>query len=511
MNTAGLLHNAARSFGDRTALSVGDAPVRSYGELARRAAGLATGLRENLGLARGARVALVMANTPAYFEVLFGIWHAGLTAVPVNAKLHPREVAYILNHSRAAACFVTAEQAAALAAAGLDGGTRFICVDDADYDSLLIEPAPAAAVGRDDLAWLFYTSGTTGRPKGAMLSHLNLQLMVWSYLGDFDHLLPGDVFLLLGPLSHAAGLMGLSHIAKASNNVLPASGGFDPAEIATLIDRLRNVTFFAAPTMLRRLLDSPAAHCKVDNIRTIVGCGAPFYVDDVRRALAAVGRRFSNGYGQGECPCTITWMPKHLYTDELDDQHLVSVGIPRSGVEVRTVDGDDRDVPPGEAGEILVRSDIVMRGYLDDPESTAHALRGGWLHTGDIGVHDERGFLWLKDRSKDLIISGGSNIYPREVEEVLLTDPDVADAAVVGEFDPEWGECVVAFVVPRAGAAPVIDRLDGLCLGRLARFKRPKRYVFVDTLPRNSTGKVLKSQLRERLAGERGARQGKAP
>ena len=506
MNIATLLHNAARSFGHRPAVSVGDELLLSYAALHQRAARLAAGLRDRERLTPGARVALVMSNRPAYLEVLFGIWYAGLVAVPVNAKLHAREVAFILDHCQASVCFVSEDVAAAVGTAAKDVGCvqRVICVDDSDYGNMLGEPVAPVDRDRDDPAWIFYTSGTTGRPKGAMLTHLNLQLMAWSYLCDFDLLTENDSFLVLGPQSHAAGLLGLTHVAKASHHVLPASGGFDPGEIASLIDRLSSVTFFAAPTMLRRLVDSPAvARCRIDNIRTIIGGGASFYVDDVKRALATFGPRFLNGYGQGECPCTITAMPKHLYPGQ-SDKRLVSVGIARTGVEVRTVDAQDQGVPDGEIGEIVVRSDIVMRGYLHDEAATVRTLTKGWLHTGDLGVMDERGFLWLKDRSKDLIISGGSNIYPREVEDVLLRHTAVAEVAVVGEPDPEWGESVVAFVVAKEGCSPSSEELDRLCLDNLARFKRPKRYEFVQALPRNSTGKVLKTELRARLLGEAG-------
>ena len=195
-------------------------------------------------------------------------------------------------------------------------------------------------------------------------------------------------------------------------------------------------------------------------------------------------------------------MPKHLYSTNQDEQLLTSVGIARTGVEVRVVNAQDRELPAGEVGEILVRSDIVMRGYWDNPQATEQALAGGWLHTGDLGVMTERGFLILMDRSKDLIISGGANIYPREVEDVLLTHPAVAEVAVVGEPDPEWGENVVAVIVAFAGRAPVTEELDRLCLDNLARFKRPKRYVFVTDLPRNNTGKVLKRELRDMIASE---------
>ncbi len=503
MNISVLLRNAARTYGHRPAISVGDELRFTYGELNERAARLAGGLLAMHRLKPGDRVLVAMSNRPIYLEVLFAIWHAGLVAVPVNAKLHPREIAFIAGNCQAALCFATEDHADAIATALIAGGaddpisTRVVCVDRPEYDKLMREPIAAAESARDDLAWIFYTSGTTGRPKGAMLSHLNLQLMAWSYLCDFDQVTPHDSLLHLGPQSHAAGLLALTHVAKASNHVLPVSGGVDADEIASLIDRYDNLAFFAAPTMLRRMLESKAMeNSNIDHVRTIIGGGAPFYAADIRRALKAYGLRFTNGYGQGECPCTITAMPKHLYSLDMSDDDLVSVGIARSGVEVRVVDADDRELPAGEIGEIIVRSAIVMNGYWGNPEASQSAVKNGWLHTGDMGAMDARGLLALKDRSKDLIISGGSNIYPREVEDVLLADKGVAEVAVVGQPDSEWGESVVAFVVCSGAVPPSTAQLDQLCLDNLARYKRPKQYVFVDALPRNNTGKVLKSELR---------------
>jgi long-chain acyl-CoA synthetase len=513
MNTAALLHNAARVFGDRPAVSIGDKLTHSYAQLQLRSVRLAAGLRTRLDLNPGDRVALVMSNRPVYLEVLFAIWHAGLAAVPVNSKLHAREVAFILDDCQASACFVTDDHAETVARAASDAScVRYVLsVDGADYEGLMAEPREQVARARDDLAWLFYTSGTTGKPKGAMLSHLNLQLMAWSYLCDFDLLTEKDSILHLGPQSHAAGLLALAHIAKASHHLLPVSGGFEPGEIADVINRAESVTFFAAPTMLRRLVESPQVqNCRVDHIRSILGGAAPFYAEDVRQGLATFGPRFTNGYGQGECPCTITAMPKHLYSTTLDDLLLASVGIARTGVEVRVVDAQDRDLEAGEVGEIVVRSDIVMSGYWHNEKATQQALAGGWLHTGDLGAMNERGFLTLMDRSKDLIISGGANIYPREVEDVLLMHPAVAEAAVIGESDVEWGENVVAVIVARPGQTPSAGELDGLCLENLARFKRPKRYVFLADLPRNNTGKVLKRELRDLIATKHGGLSGSA-
>jgi acyl-CoA synthetase (AMP-forming)/AMP-acid ligase II len=234
-------------------------------------------------------------------------------------------------------------------------------------------------------------------------------------------------------------------------------------------------------------------------LRTIVYGGGPMYVEELRKSLAVFGQVFVQIYGQGESPMTITWLPRADH--ERDDPAILgSVGMARTGVEVRVVDESGRDLPPGETGEIVCRGDVVMGGYWRNPQGTADALRDGWLWTGDMGSLDERGYLTLRDRSKDVVISGGSNIYPREVEEVLLTHPGVAEVCVVGQRDEEWGEVVVAFVVAAPGAAVSAQELDAHCVERIARFKRPKRYVFTQALPKNSYGKVLKRELRETLS-----------
>ncbi|MES2174987.1 MAG: AMP-binding protein [Pseudomonadota bacterium] len=499
MNIASILVNTAKTFGDRPAISVGDEYLGDYATMARRTARLAGGLIERMRLQPGDRVMLAMSNCPQYFEIMFAVWHAGLALVPVNAKLHPKEIAWIAQDSAAKACFCTADLIEPIIALASDMPTvtRYICVGDGEYERLLDEPRPCSAADRDDVAWIFYTSGTTGRPKGAMLSHLNLQLMSWSYLCDFDQVTPQDAMLHLAPQSHASGLLALPHIAKASHQILPPSGGFDPGELVSLVRANENLTFFLAPTMLRRVVEHGGmANAPVANVRTVIGGAAPFSARDVRAALHTFGPRFTNGYGQGECPCTISMMPKHLYAEALTDDALTSVGFARSGTEVAIIDRNGDALPAGETGEIAVRSDIVMRGYLNRPDATRETIVDGWLRTGDMGVMDGRGLLTLKDRSKDVIISGGSNIYPAEIETLLSGIPGVTDVAVVGRPDEEWGEAAVAFIVsdPTKGITPAI--LDAACLENLARYKRPKAYVFVSELPRNSTGKILKSDLR---------------
>jgi long-chain acyl-CoA synthetase len=501
MNLALLLSNAAKSFAERPAVSVGDRRLYDYGAYGSLSARIAGALTGRLALRPGDRVALAMSTNPEYLAILFAIWRAGLVAVPANAKLHARELAYIIMDCGARVCFATADVAGPLTKA-LTGAERLVVLGDAEWRELtLAEPVSVVEREPDDLAWIFYTSGTTGKPKGAMLSHRNLAAMTVGYLADIDFLSPDDCLFHLAAQSHATGLFGLSHIAKATHQILPPSGGFDPAEIADLLLLYRSATLFAPPTGLRRLTRHSAfTGARIENIRTLLLGAAPVYVADLKEGYRVLGPRLWNGYGQGESPCMITAMPKALLASAIeagDEQRMVSVGLARTGIEIAIVDQEDRPLPSGEVGEVVVRGDTVMAGYWNLPEASAAALRSGWLHTGDLGALDDCGFLKLLDRAKDLIISGGSNIYPREIEDVLLEDPAVAEAAVIGLPDPEWGESVAAILVASPGHVLDLARLGSLCLDRIARFKRPKHWWVVDSLPKNGAGKVLKRELRE--------------
>ena len=482
MNLVHLLLRSARWLPERPALAVGTRPVRTYREMAQRVSCIAFSLTKKFSLKPGDRVALAMRNCPEYYELLFACWHAGLIAVPMNAKLHPKELAYILENSGAKLCFVTPDLQSAVPA-GI-----------APAEALGGEEQPPADARADDPAWLFYTSGTTGVPKGAVLTHRNLLFQTQAYLCDIDKLGPQDAILHAAPLSHGSGLYGLPHFAAGAVNVIPESGHFDAEEMFELIEHWPNSSFFAAPTMVVRLLTSPAARSP-RNLKTIAYGGAPMYVADCLRAIELFGPRLYQLYGQGESPMTITGLPQSEHEKRI---HLETCGFARTGVEVKIFDANDNELPPGEAGEIVTRSDCVMAGYWENPEATARTLRGGWLHTGDVGSLDEQGYLTIMDRSKDLIISGGANIYPREIEEVLLKHPAVLECSVVGRKHPEWGEEVVAFVVSRRDVS--VQELEKLCLDNIARFKRPREYRFVDALPKNNYGKVLKTELRRRLA-----------
>jgi long-chain acyl-CoA synthetase len=338
-----------------------------------------------------------------------------------------------------------------------------------------------------------------------VLTHRNLLFACHCYYADIDFIGPQDTMLHAAPLTHGAGLYGLAHLCRGSHNVI-LSGSFDPLRVLDAFDRYQNVSMFAAPTMVSRLINHPkAAAADTRGLKTIAYGGAPMYLADLRHALELFGPKLYQLYGQGESPMTITGLDKAMHADTAHpryEERLGSTGVARTGVAVRVVDESGRELPRGEVGEIVTRSDCVMKGYWNNPEANAKALRDGWLWTGDLGALDDDGYLTIKDRSKDMIISGGTNIYPREIEEVLLTHPDVLEVAVVGRPHADWGEEVIAFIVPREGIDVTPSALDGLCLDNIARFKRPKGYRFLVTLPKNNYGKVLKTDLRRLLQEE---------
>ena len=495
MNQALWLARSGLSHATMPAAASGTRVVMRYGELAMRAARLAGALRDRFRLQPGDRVAIAAKNSPDYLALLYGIWHAGGVAVPANAKLHGAELGYILDHSGARICFASSDIGAGIAAHAPASLERLIAIGGAEYDALFSADAiDVVPRGPDDLAWLFYTSGTTGKPKGAMLTHRNLTMASLAYGAEVDPVTPGDAILHAAPMSHGSGLYIMQHVARLGVQVVPESGGFEPEEIFALIEAWPRASMFAAPTMIKRLVDSPA-DCKAGHIRTLIWGGAPMYVEDALRALDRFGPCLAQIYGQGEAPMTITTLTRQDIANRGHPrwrERLASCGKPYASVEVMVADAAGRPVPTGETGEILVRGDVVMAGYWQNAEASAASLAGGYLRTGDVGAFDADGYLTLKDRSKDLIISGGSNIYPREVEEVLLAHDAVREVSVIGRPDADWGEAVVAYVVGEVSP----DELDALCLARIARFKRPKDYVFVDALPKNNYGKILKTELR---------------
>lgn len=495
MNLFGLLGAAAARYPDGVAVLFGNRQIATWSELHRQALRLAATWA---GAPPQSRIVIASGNCPEYIVILFAIWAAGHVAVPVNAKLHPREIAEVCEDVEATGLFLSESLA------GLFRDLppcRAITIGSADWEAALAgDPTDPAANRPDDLAWIFFTSGTTGRAKGAMLSHRALMAMAVAHLADFEDLDTGAALLHAAPMSHGSGLMMLAYVARAARQIVPQSGGFEPEEFARLCQFHGGVGAFMAPTMVHRLRTA-LPPLPIAGLRQIIYGGGPMYLEEIRKARASFGPVFSQLYGQGEAPMTITGLRNSDFGNA-SDAVLASVGWPRSGVEVALVDETGRPCGPGVPGEIICRGAAMMSGYWNNPDATRETLRDGWLRTGDIAMCDAAGMYTLIDRSKDVIICGGSNIYPREVEEILLSGPGVLEVAVVGERDEEWGECVAAYVVCGSPLTPRgAEALDAHCIAHIARFKRPKSYRFVAELPKNSYGKVVKRLLAD-LPGE---------
>jgi len=508
MNPAEWLVRTARLVPDAPALLRGSVVMANYAEFARRAASVGAALKAEHGIGKGDRVAIFMKNSTQYLEALYGVWFTGAAAIPINAKLHPKEAAWIIENAEAEVALISEAVGGELAEVGPANLKTLIASDGPAWEQMY-EATPLDApedLDFDDLLWLFYTSGTTGKPKGVKVTAGNILEMTLCYMSDVDEVSKDDAILYAAPMSHGAGIYNFMHVIKGARHVVPVSAGFDPGEILELAPEVQNISMFAAPTMVKRLVEHAKARGLTgEGIKTITYAGGPMYVADIIEAVEVLGDRFVQVYGQGECPMGITALPRHLVSDRSHPrwrERLGSVGLAQSPVLVRIADETGGFLPAGEVGEIVVSGPTVMGGYWRNEAATAKTIRDGWLWTGDMGAKDADGFITLHDRSKDMIISGGSNIYPREVEEVLLEHPGVSEVAVVGRKHPEWGEVVIAFIVPEPGTEPSFAALDAYCIENIARFKRPKDYRVIPELPKNNYGKVLKTDLRDML--ERG-------
>src|ERR1700694_3225896 len=508
MNVAEWLAETARLRPDAPALLTRFDLDADYAPCARRAAAIGADLSREYDIAPGDRVGLFATNCTQYLECLYGIWWIGAVAIPINAKLHGREAAWICSDAGDKLIFVSDDTVAVLIEAKSELPAAIITrsMDGNAFRNMRDGEGAPMPLPRDvsDLAWLFYTSGNTGRPKGVMLSHGNLVAMSLCYLADVDSATPNDASLYAAPISHGAGLYNFPHVRMGGRHVIPESRGFDPDEVLNLGRQLGNVVMFAAPTMVRRLVDAAKRRGEDgEGIRTIIYGGGPMYTADIRDAIATMGQRFVQIYGQGESPMTITALGRDWHK-RIDHprylERLASVGPAQSVMSVRITGPDGKQLAAGETGEIEAKGAAVMLGYWNNPKASAETLKDGWLRTGDVGRLDQDGFLTLSDRSKDVIISGGTNIYPREVEEALLTHPDVREVSAIGVPDPDWGEIVVACLVLETGANANDAGFDAHCLASIARFKRPKRYVYLEGLPKNNYGKVLKTELRVMMA-----------
>lgn len=514
MNLAELLRQTARQFPDRPGLIHGDT-TWSWAELDRRVDAMVGALR-GLGVQPGDRILVHSRNNLAMFESCWIAFRLGAVWVPTNFRLTPPEVAYLGASSGARVMIVEdafLEHAEAVQAAS--PALQHVVVigtprrpGQHGYEALVAAQlglrAEAAVVEYDTPLWFFYTSGTTGRPKAGVLTHGQMAFVVTNHLAD---LIPGtteqDCSIAVAPLSHGAGIHALLNVARGAATVLLPGEGLDPELVWALVARHRVSNLFTVPTIVKRLVEHPAVdRHDHSSLRHVIYAGAPMYRADQKLALQKLGRVLVQYFGLGEVTGCITVLPPHMHAADDDDPnaHVGSCGRPRTGMEVAILDAELQPVPVGTVGEICCRGPAVFAGYYGNPEATAKALRGGWFHTGDLGRLDERGLLYITGRESDMYISGGSNVYPREVEELLLTHPAVAEVAVLGVPDAQWGEVGLAVIVPAAGAGPVdaallLAHLDGRC----ARYRWPRHFVVWDALPKTGYGKVSKKDLRALL------------
>ncbi len=473
----------------------------SYAEFNRRANALAHGLRA-LGVCHGDRVAYLDLNHPDFFLTIFAAAKIGAIFVPLNFRLTPPELAFIISDAGVHTLIHDAAFAPAIDAIRESIPCReLVCRDARPGVRLLADVLRDQRdddldnqVSTDEVAVIMYTSGTTGRPKGAMLTHGNL---LWNNINAglaFD-ISVDDVTLVCAPLFHIGGLNVTPLIAFMKGAEVVLMRSFEPGGVLALIPEHRVTTMFGVPAMFLFMSQHPGfATADLSSMRFLLCGGAPV-PEALIRLYGARGLRFAQGYGLTETAPFVTLVPIDRALEKVG-----SAGLPPFFTDVRLVDGEGRDVPTGERGEVIVRGPNVMKGYWNRPEATAEAIRDGWFHTGDIGTRDADGFFYIVDRKKDMIISGGENIYPAEVEDCLYQHPDIAEAAVIGLPDERWGETVLAIVVLKPGVAVSGQDIMDFTQGRLARYKQPRRVELLDALPRNPAGKVLKFELRERYA-----------
>jgi acyl-CoA synthetase (AMP-forming)/AMP-acid ligase II len=510
MNLGHFLQQTAKRYAKEIGLVWGE-KTWTWAEIDRRVDAMALGLAAR-GIGKGDRVLVQSKNCNQMFESMFACFRLGAVWVPTNFRLTADEVAYLAKASGAAAMICGAdfpEHARAAKQAAPSIGTM-IAIGQADfgddYDALVAaylgQSAQEAAVERDDPCWFFFTSGTTGRPKAAVLTHGQMGFVITNHLCD---LMPAttqrDASLVVAPLSHGAGIHQLTQVVRGAKTVLLGSDKFDPAEAFRLIERWRVSNMFTVPTILKMLAEHPAADAHDhSSLRHVIYAGAPMYREDQKRALNKLGKVLVQYFGLGEVTGNITVLPPDLHEpDDGPEVKIGTCGYARTGMQIAIQDDTGRELPAGQTGEICVCGPAVFAGYYDNPDANAKAFRDGWFRTGDLGHMDEEGFLYITGRASDMYISGGSNVYPREIEEKVLTHPAVAETAIVGVPDPTWGEVGIAVCVLRPDAGLTESELLAWLAPKVARYKLPKRVFFWDELPRSGYGKITKKLIRAEL------------
>jgi fatty-acyl-CoA synthase len=510
MNLANFLHQAARRHRNEIGFVWGGA-TWTWGDLARRVDAMAAALAAK-GIGKGDRVLVQSKNCNQMFESMFACFQLGAIWVPANFRQTPDEVAYLAQSSGASAliCHRDFPEHVAAVREAAPGIRSVISIGSSefgeDYDALVArysgESVPMATVEHDDPCWFFFTSGTTGRPKAAVLTHGQMAFVVTNHLCD---LMPGtthqDASLVVAPLSHGAGVHQLTQVARGVKTVLLSSERFDIDEAWKLVEQWRITNLFTVPTIVKLLTEHPSVdRHDHSSLRYVIYAGAPMYREDQKHALRKLGKVLVQYFGLGEVTGNITVLPPALHeSDDGPDVKIGTCGYERTGMQVSIQDEQGREVAAGETGEICVCGPAVFAGYYNNPDANAKAFRDGWFRTGDLGHVDEEGYLYITGRASDMYISGGSNVYPREIEEKILTHPAVAEVAILGVPDRTWGEVGVAVCVRRPQAEVGESELLAWMEGKVARYKIPKRVFFWEALPRSAYGKITKKDIRAEL------------
>ncbi|MGH8996316.1 MAG: acyl-CoA synthetase [Acidimicrobiales bacterium] len=502
MNWFGVLAHHADRAPEKAMIVFGDQVV-TYAQMATQSVALAAGMHER-GVAAGDVVALLSYNSPEFLETIFAANYLGAIVMPINWRLAAPEVRYVLEHSeaRALVCDESLVPIGDAATAGIEDRLTRVCPSKPapagwiEFTALRVgNKVPPTRVAGDDVHRLMYTSGTTGRPKGVMITHANLAWKNLAHIVEFGFT-SEDVGLACGPLYHvgALDLTTTSLIAAGASVIVHPA--FDAAKVVDEIERSKVTTVWLAPAMVNAIMALPDIERReLSSVRVIINGGEKMpipLIERIQRTFPSAW--FADAYGLTETASGDTFLDRHSIVRKLG-----SVGRPCLYVELDIWDEDGKSLPAGERGEVVLRGPKIFKGYWRDAQSTEAAFAGGWFHTGDIGVRDDDGYLFIVDRLKDMILSGGENVAGSEVERVLYEHGAVLEAAVVGRPDERWGEVPVAFIALRPGVSATPEELVEHCRGQLARFKVPKDFLFVDALPRNPSGKVLKRELRDRV------------
>lgn len=512
MNVKYLISRAVKEYPNNTAVIYKDIR-RSFSDLNARANRLANALMK-LNMHKGDRVGMLLRNCCEFIEIDFALSKTGIVRVPLNARLTGRDHEHMLNDSGANTLIFGEEFTALIQAIrpNLKTVKEFIKISEGlskesllgahDYEDLVkkgLPDDPLREVDEEDLHTLFYTSGTTGKPKGAMLTQKSWANVAINLILDYGPILEEDVILNTQPLSHGAGFFVLPYFIKGATNVLIPE--FSPSIVFETIEREKVTVLKLVPSILYQLVEYPdKERYHLASLHSIIYGGSPIAVPRLIEAIRFFGKKLIQLYGQAEAPMCISTLPKRDHIIEGADEalrKLSSAGKACVNVEVRIVDENDKDVQPGEVGEVIVRGYHVMKGYWNLPETTAEVLKDGWVYTGDLGYFDSKGYIYLVDRKRDVIISGAFNIYPKEIEDIIVTHPKVKEVAVIGVPDKKWGEAIKAVVVPKEGVRITEQEIIDYCRDHIASFKKPKSVDFAKELPRNPYGKVLRKVLRE--------------